>query len=470
MSIQPFFRMLAVALAIIGLAANRGQTAAAAEKLVVHEWGTFTSLQDENGRQLGGINVDDEPVPSFVYGDKGEFLSQLHPQFSIAPQVVSKGAPQRNPLVTMRLETPVMYFYLPKSQQSPLVLNVNVDFHGGWLTQFYPFANADAPGYSDRSVSEKLDRNTVTRLTWNSLRVGTHAKGPETTKAVWLTPRNVAADSVTAANGESEKYLFYRGVANLESPLAVSTDRSTGELTIRSCMNEVLDEGHSQKIRWLWLVHIRPDGSIAYRELKPFEATADRSAVAASKNSKFDESDYSRDNLAHLQQSMHAALMSAGLFDEEATAMLQTWQKSYFANGGLRLFYIVPRSWVEHHLPLTISQPAEITRVMMARTELIGPEQRDLLKRLAATGRSDPKWVQKLDNDRPAVQEFLSGHSDFGDLRVAIPTDYQLYLDLGRFRNALVLDQERREKNPALTAFINDYGLRAFQGADDRPK
>ena len=312
MSIQPFFRMLAVALAIIGLAANRGQTAAAAEKLVVHEWGTFTSLQDENGRQLGGINVDDEPVPSFVYGDKGEFLSQLHPQFSIAPQVVSKGAPQRNPLVTMRLETPVMYFYLPKSQQSPLVLNVNVDFHGGWLTQFYPFANADAPGYSDRSVSEKLDRNTVTRLTWNSLRVGTHAKGPETTKAVWLTPRNVAADSVTAANGESEKYLFYRGVANLESPLAVSTDRSTGELTIRSCMNEVLDEGHSQKIRWLWLVHIRPDGSIAYRELKPFEATADRSAVAASKNSKFDESDYSRDNLAHLQQSMHAALIERG--------------------------------------------------------------------------------------------------------------------------------------------------------------
>jgi hypothetical protein len=130
----------------------------------------------------------------------------------------------------------------------------------------------------------------------------------------------------------------------------------------------------------------------------------------------------------------------------------------------------VPRPWVEHHLPLTISQPAEITRVMIARTELIGPEQRDLLKRLAATPRSDPKWVQKLDNERPAVQEFLSGHSDFGDLGVAIPTDYQLYLDLGRFRNALVLDQERREKNPVLTAFINDYGLRAFQGADDRPK
>ena len=36
-------------------------------KLVVHEWGTFTSLEDDRGQQLGGINIDDEPVPSFVH-------------------------------------------------------------------------------------------------------------------------------------------------------------------------------------------------------------------------------------------------------------------------------------------------------------------------------------------------------------------------------------------------------------------
>jgi hypothetical protein len=35
--------------------------------LIVHEWGTFTTLQDENGRELSGINVDDEPVPKFVH-------------------------------------------------------------------------------------------------------------------------------------------------------------------------------------------------------------------------------------------------------------------------------------------------------------------------------------------------------------------------------------------------------------------
>jgi len=29
--------------------------------LVVHEWGTFTTLQDDEGRELSGINIDDEP-------------------------------------------------------------------------------------------------------------------------------------------------------------------------------------------------------------------------------------------------------------------------------------------------------------------------------------------------------------------------------------------------------------------------
>ena len=34
--------------------------------LVVHEWGTFTSLQDESGQAIGGLNTDDEPVPKAV--------------------------------------------------------------------------------------------------------------------------------------------------------------------------------------------------------------------------------------------------------------------------------------------------------------------------------------------------------------------------------------------------------------------
>ena len=40
---------------------------ASSDRLIIHEWGTFTSLQDESGRTIGGVNIDDEPVPNFVH-------------------------------------------------------------------------------------------------------------------------------------------------------------------------------------------------------------------------------------------------------------------------------------------------------------------------------------------------------------------------------------------------------------------
>src|SRR5205807_1996408 len=76
-------------------------------ELIVHEWGTFTSLQDEDGKSIGGINVEDEPLPNFVH--------QLDPMLLIhanaLPPVFYQGAPAAHPGVTMRLETPVIYFH-----------------------------------------------------------------------------------------------------------------------------------------------------------------------------------------------------------------------------------------------------------------------------------------------------------------------------------------------------------------------
>jgi hypothetical protein len=79
------------------------------EPVVVHEWGTFTSLQDEQGAAVGRINTDDEPVPGFVH--------QVVPSMLFAPTAAfttdAKGIPAGDPNVTMRLETPVIYFHLP---------------------------------------------------------------------------------------------------------------------------------------------------------------------------------------------------------------------------------------------------------------------------------------------------------------------------------------------------------------------
>src|SRR6186713_3161902 len=111
--------------------------AAAGDPLVVHEWGTFTSLQDEQGKELTGINTDDEPVPAFVH-NLNPFLLSRPVLSSLHWAYRQKGAPRMHPQITMRLETPVLYFYPPKSWKAGQPIDVSVRFRGGWLTEFYP--------------------------------------------------------------------------------------------------------------------------------------------------------------------------------------------------------------------------------------------------------------------------------------------------------------------------------------------
>src|SRR5438046_5146651 len=101
--------MRAISFAILITLLFSAAVRASSDPLVVHEWGTFTSLQDEAGRAIGGINSDDEPVPKFVH-DLNRLLILRPDQL---PPVCYQGAPRCHPDVTMRLETPVIYFHLP---------------------------------------------------------------------------------------------------------------------------------------------------------------------------------------------------------------------------------------------------------------------------------------------------------------------------------------------------------------------
>src|SRR5205823_8055599 len=105
-------------------------------------------------------------------------------------------------------------------------------------------------------------------------------------------------------------------------------------------------------------------------------------------------------------------------------------------------------------LPLSISVPSDIKRVMVGRIELVGPRERNLLKIIAKGPASDAQW------GRPRV---VDGKVDFDTARRPIPADYQAYRDLGRFRDALLLDEQRRRPTNALGEFIANYGLEAAQ-------
>jgi hypothetical protein len=405
-----------------------------AKPLVVHEWGTFTSLQDEAGRTLGGINTDDEPVPKFCHDlDRMLILGQDQ-----SPLLLFKGVYGCHPDVTMRLETPVIYFHLPADAPAPLTASVRVSFRGGWLTQFYPAA--EAGGFSTMA---HLTEDTTGTLAWNNLKIGVRADGPQTAERVWTAPRAVTAAALSATNSESEKFLFYRGVGHLVCPLQVSRTADGQSLEARTQCQDAFASGAPLAIPHLWLASFRPDGTCAFRSLSPVPLGPSASRADASPlfsvPAQFGSSDYSAAKVTVLRGEMHRALVEEGLFADEADALLNTWELSYFKSPGLRLFFMVPRAWTDHYLPLDVSVPCEIKRAMVGRLELVTPEQRALLAQLSRAPVPTKPWATyEIKDNKPVIQG-------------AMPSAYR---ELGRFRNALLLDEAAAHPTKSLEAFI----------------
>jgi hypothetical protein len=380
----------------------------AADRLVIHEWGTFTALQDENGNALGGINGDDEPLPAFVH--------DLIRDASNSKSLGNKGGvPVCFPSVTMRLETPVVYFHPAAGSVLPSI-DVSGEFHGGLLSQFYPTAIVPAPTFTAGQL-DPINSETIGKLAWNGLHIGGNQSGPATDSHVWTTPRTALSASVRASNGEVEQFLFYRGVGHIDAPIRVIRNASVLEMRGQATLSD-------DAALHLYYCQILPDGRCAWRRIGPMQINKNAEA-ALNTPAEFAAEDFSRQHLDALKTAMHGDLVAAGLFDDEATAMLNTWDLSYFKSAGTRVFFLVPRSWTDHYLPLHVSVDADIRRVMMGRIDLFTPAQRQVLQQMAGLNPQNPADFEKL-----------------------IP----LYQGLGQFRSALLLNEQHRHPSAILDA------------------
>ena len=375
--------------------------ACAADRLVIHEWGTLTSLQDEDGRAIAGINAEDEAVPAFVH--------EVAPNLIRSRDGIGKGIPGVHPDVTMRLETPVLYIHAPAGFAGRV--DVGVKFAGGWLTEFYPDAEVTAPGIDQKAGTVGHITGDGT-LRWTGLKIGGDAAGPKTDARVWLSPRRVAADNVTTVGGESERFLFYRGVGKADQILSLRRDSTTGGERAVPNADPAMNPPY-------WLADIRPDGTAAIQSVSPLGSSR-----------PFQEGDYDTANVAALRDGMKGELIAAGLNQDEADALLNTWADSYFKNPGLRAFYLYPREAVDKLLPLTVTPAADVTRVMVGRIELVTPEERALMGKLSTA------------NLQEAEKE---------------------YAGLGRFRAAMALDEERRYPSEELEKFMGTMSVAFYR-------
>jgi hypothetical protein len=169
---------------------------------------------------------------------------------------------------------------------------------------------------------------------------------------------------------------------------------------------------------------------------------------------------------------MRDGLMSQGLFADEAEALLNTWDASYFRSHGMRLFFLVPRPYCDYVLPLKASIDADVTRAMIGRLELITPSQRACLARISGTKAPDAAWYQDWAQKNPEAWKRFQQKRQEGNLHslreenVRIPDDYLAYLQLGRFRNAIVLDELKRRPTEGLRKFVDAYDLHEAKIAD----
>lgn len=343
---------------------------------VVHEWGTNTIVVGSDGSLQRGLHHEEEDLPGFVY-------NRLKAGAELGSAVV----------VSSKLETPVTYFY----SDTPRTVDVAVDFPLGVLTQWYPAVRAFSPPllqhwsgpegqqvvdpvldpaveFQQSYCKEQYSHAALGRLDWGHVEVlprNAPASLPVAplAESTWSFARNVAANPLRiqgAGTGleeaQDERFLFYRGLGNLEFPLEVGAVPG-GKVSVvnpsKIAMGRlfVINVGKGKGA-----FTVKEDGVRGGESVEP----AIPSLEGALPTALYVEA---------LATKVTEALDATGLYHDEAQAMVSTWKRQWFATPGVRVLYLMPQTWTDTVIPLTLNPPPEeLLRVMMIRVEVITPE------------------------------------------------------------------------------------------------
>jgi hypothetical protein len=343
-----------------------------------HEWGTFTSVQGADGKLLMWDPLASSKLPQFVY-DRRKPSGHMRLAYSTG----------KDSYVSLqRMETPVIYFYSDRPQN----VDVTVRFPKGLITEWYPFAETVGPSWKTTplpiaswtdSTQQAAPKNSEFRIVpenrdslirWPQVAIGSAQaadQGP-------LLPNDTAASHYFAARAtdanllevrstgnspqqrQREKFLFYRGIGSFETPLEVTQD-SPGHVTLHN-------RGKGDLARLFVLNVQNGRGALLTSGALP----AGQSRTLALSESGGDKP--LAEVISRLSEEMEDALKQGGLYPREATAMVNTWRDSWFEEPGLRVLYLLPRTWTDDTLPLDlVPAPHALVRVMVGRAEVITP-------------------------------------------------------------------------------------------------
>ena len=385
---------------------------------VVHEWGTDTIVVGSDGSLQRGLHHEEEDLPAFVY-DRIKEGTLLGAQFS--------------PAVTIKMETPVTYFY----SDQPLTARAQVAFPQGVLTQWYPgVTNFSPPIAAPDSVMDQVPlvyadpvldvnfpyrieqcRKDVSAIAGGLLDWGTFSVLPRGTdiakdqpaapleKFGWSYARAVDSNPLRMQNGEAERFLFYRGLGDFDLPVSVHA-LGAGQVTVQNLNSEPLAQ--------VFVLNVDGTSGAFSQHPAGVAAGSTLSAVAPDLEQGQPLDVYAE----QLGVAVTAALDTSGLFHDEAVAMVNTWKRQWFRTPGTRILFLMPQSWTDRSIPLTIDpKPEDLRRVMLIRVEVITPEQE----------RADVSAVALFGSDPVAAKAHFAALGRFAEPRL---------------RRALALDQD----------------------------
>src|SRR5688572_10209504 len=318
------------------------------ENLVVHEWGTFTSVAAPDGTPLMW-------APLTGPGDLPCFVIR---QGSRQGTILVKWSP-----ALIRMETPVLYFYPDRA----MTLSVAVDFPQGLITEWYPKATLVKPDAPTGFMSDG-------RIEWSKLelRPGEVAELPATTGHSHYFAARETDSAMLRVGDQREKLLFYRGIGNFR-PIVRPKLRADGKIEIHTTTRDPLP---------LVMLFENHQGKIGYRVERGVtgQVTLDSPELSSS--------------AVEVHQKLAEALEESGLYRKESLAMVETWKDAWFEEG-TRVIYILPRAAVDAVLPLKISPvPTETGRVFVGRVEMLSPNIRETIE--TAVSKSDVSALARL--------------------------------------------------------------------------
>jgi hypothetical protein len=364
------------------------QAQTSANDLVVHEWGTFTSVAGKNGvaidwRPLNGAS----DLPKFVYtsADKKGWRG-------------SYNDPGKGRVAKVRMETPVIYFYTAKEME----VDVKVAFPSGTITEWYPQA-----GWANARFDSGINWGKIKLLpneTPDFLReiADSHYYPARETDAVPIQVCNADRTKI-----EKEKFLFYRGVGDFELPLKVKLN--DGKVVLNTIEERYGSKSNPGRNITNLIVFENRGGKIGYEFVPTLsgETIVERPNLSKNLTQVFDE--------------LEKALVAQGLYEKEAKAMIETWKDSWFEEG-LRVFYILPRMTTDEILPLTVQpRPKETIRVLVGRTEVVTPEmEKDVRKQVGLLRSTSAKVREEAQNNlkkygrfyEPILKSILESEKD----------------------------------------------------------